>query len=62
MFRKKSEDVLVIARQHFGFLRHGQPLSDSGMAAGESLPSARDGVAAKSKRFTGLARPRLAGL
>jgi hypothetical protein len=42
MLRKKSEGVLVIARQHFGFLRHGQPLSDSGMAAGESFLSAKE--------------------
>jgi hypothetical protein len=36
MLRKKSKGVLVIARQQFGFLRHGQPLSDSESTAGES--------------------------
>src|SRR6516165_6572040 len=35
---KRSKGVLVIARQQFGFLRRGQPLSDSETAAGESFP------------------------
>ena len=32
----------VMARQQFGFLRHGQPARDSELGAGESFPSARD--------------------
>jgi hypothetical protein len=35
---KKTNVVLVIARQHFGFLRPGQTLSESDATAGESFP------------------------
>jgi hypothetical protein len=42
---KKSNGVLVIARQRFSILRHGQPLSDSESTAGESFSERQGGVA-----------------